>query len=212
MCGRYTISKKAEVLGSFFNAGLSQISVPVHNASPGQHLPVILDIEPTRIVPAQWGIKPPWAKQGSRLLINARAESVSQRPTFKESFTRRRCLVIADGFYEWKATGAIKQPFRITLRNSDPFAFAGIWLISDDKPTYVILTVPANKLVEPIHNRMPVILSSKETKNWLKPGLSLNDTLAFLEPYPEEQMSAYRVSSAVNNSTNQSEDVIKPLV
>ena len=141
MCGRYTISKKAEVLGVFFKAELSQINVPVHNASPGQHLPVILNSEPPRIVPAQWGIKPPWAKQGSRPLINARAESVSQRPTFRESFKKRRCLVIADGFYEWKPTGNIKQPFRITLRNSDPFAFAGIWLINDDKPAYVILTV-----------------------------------------------------------------------
>ena len=211
MCGRYTISKNREVLGSFFKAEFSQTHSPVYNASPGQDLPVILDVEPDRIVGAHWGIKPDWALHESRPLINARAEFVNRRPTFTESFRRRRCLVIADGFYEWQATPGKKQPFRIALRSGDPFAFAGIWQEVDGKPSYVILTTEANQVTQPIHHRMPVLLEPKGTTAWLSHDLASSDLLKLLGPYLDDPMIAYQVSQAVNNSKNQSADLLKPL-
>lgn len=211
MCGRYTVSKTQEILGTFFRVEFSITHLPIYNASPGQHLPVILDIEPRRIVPAHWGIKPDWAPQESRLLINARAESVNQRPTFRESFRKRRCLVIADGFYEWKATRAGKQPFRITLRNDEPFAFAGIWQEVDGEPAYVILTTEANQATRPIHDRMPVILERREEAPWLDHDVSSADALKLLDPYPGGAMTAYQISKAVNNSRNRDSDLIQPL-
>ena len=104
MCGRYTATAAQEVIEDYFGAEFSETHLPVFNASPGQHLLVVLNIAPGKIQRALWGIKHEWKDRPSRLLINARAETVNQRPTFRESFRQRRCLVIADGFYEWKAT------------------------------------------------------------------------------------------------------------
>ena len=162
MCGRYTATAAQEVIEDYFGAEFSETHIPVFNASPGQHLPVVLNIAPSKIQRALWGIKPEWKDRPSRLLINARAETVNQRPTFRESFRQRRCLVIADGFYEWKATKEGKQPYRIMLKTGEPFAFAGIWQEGAGEPAYVILTTEANKVTQPIHDRMPVILERGE--------------------------------------------------
>ena len=165
MCGRYTVSKTQQVLGDYLGVEVSpEVQVPNYNASPGQHLPVVLDIEPGKILPVLWGIQPDWAEQKSRLLINARSETVHQRPTFRDSFQKRRCLVVADGFYEWMVTKEGKQPFRILLKTGEPFAFAGIWQEVDGKPAYVILTTDTNAVTRPIHNRMPVILEQREQR------------------------------------------------
>ena len=121
MCGRYTATAAQEVIEDYFEAEFSETHIPVFNASPGQHLPVVLNITPGKIHRALWGIKAEWKDRPSRLLINASAETVHQRPTFRESFRQRRCLVIADGFYEWKATKEGKQPYRIVLKTGEPW-------------------------------------------------------------------------------------------
>jgi len=208
MCGRYTASAAQAVIEDYFGAEFSETHIPLHNASPGQHLPVILDIEPGNVVPVLWGIKPSWGKQPSRLLINARSETINQRPTFRESFQKRRCLIIADGFYEWQATKEGKQPFRIVLKTGEPFAFAGIWQEVDGGLAYVILTTEANGVMRPIHERMPVILRHPELASWLDSGLPEGAVLELLGPCPDEVLTAYPVSKAVNSSRNQSPDLI----
>jgi putative SOS response-associated peptidase YedK len=212
MCGRYTVSKASEVLREHLGVEVSEeVTVPVYNASPGQHLPAILDVAPQKIQSILWGIHPKWAPQESRLLINARAETVHQRPTFRNAFRKRRCLVIADGFYEWQATERGKQPFRITLKTGELFAFAGIWEEMEGEPAYVILTTPANRVTHPIHSRMPVILERQEYAPWLNDALPLEDVRLLLDPYPEDEMTAYRVSKAVNYSKNEEPTLIEPL-
>jgi putative SOS response-associated peptidase YedK len=212
MCGRYTISKAVGVLDDYLGVEVSDdVELPIFNASPGQRLPVILDLEPGRIIPVLWGIKPRWPAAKSRLLINARAETVNERPTFKTSFQKRRCLVIADGFYEWQKIQGGKQPFRFTLKTGEPFAFAGIWQEIDGEPSYVILTTDANPVTRPIHERMPVILEANEHRPWLDHNVPIEDLLKLLDPYPEDAMMAYRVSKAVNNSRNQDSGLIEPV-
>ena len=199
------------VIEDYFGAEFSETHIPVFNASPGQHLPIVLSSAPGKIQRALWGIKPEWMDRPSRLLINARAETVNQRPTFTESFRQRRCLVIADGFYEWKATKEGKQPYRIVLKTGEPFAFAGIWQEVAGERAYVILTTDANKVTQPIHDRMPVILERGERVLWLDQELPAEAGLKLLSPYPDDAMTAYRVSRAVNDSRNEREDVIEPL-
>ncbi len=199
------------MIEDYFGAEFSETHISAYNASPGQHLPAILDIDPAKIVPVLWGIKPSWGKQPSRLLINARSETVNQRPTFRTSFQRRRCLVVADGFYEWQATKAGKQPYRIALKSGEPFAFAGIWQEVDGAPAYVILTTEANRVIRPIHERMPVILEHRHLASWLDSGLAEGDILALMAPYPDDAVTAYPVSRAVNSSKNQSPDLIAKL-
>lgn len=212
MCGRYTVSKTREILGEYLGLEVSdRVQVPVYNACPGQRLPVVLNTEPKKILPGLWGIHPRWAQQKSRLLINARAETVSQRPTFRNAFHNRRCLVIADGFYEWQATPGGKQPFRILLKTGQPFAFAGIWEEVDGEPAYVIVTTGPNRVTRPIHDRMPVILEREEYGPWLEPNLPAEEVLKLLDPYPEEAMTAYTVSKAVNRSKTEDHSLIEPL-
>ena len=208
MCGRYTATAAQAAIEDYFGAEFSETHIPLYNASPGQYLPVILDIEAGNIAPVLWGIKPSWGKQPSRLLINARSETVNQRPTFRESFQKRRCLIISDGFYEWQATREGKQPFRIVLKTGEPFAFAGIWQEVDGRPAYVILTTEANGVMRPIHERMPVILRRPQLASWIDSGLPERAALKLLGPCPDEVLTAYPVSQAVNSSRNQSPDLI----
>ena len=211
MCGRYTATAAQAVIEDYFGAEFSETHIPAYNASPGQHLPVILDIEPGKILPVLWGIKPSWGKQPSRLLINARSETVHQRPTFRKSFHERRCLVVADGFYEWQATRQGKQPFRIMLKTEELFAFAGIWQEVDGEPAYVILTTEANRVMRPIHERMPVILERGQRVSWIDPDLPEREALEFLAPCSDDSIKVYPVSRAVNSSKNQSPDLIEAL-
>jgi putative SOS response-associated peptidase YedK len=211
MCGRYTASAAQAVIEDYFGAEFSENHIPAYNASPGQHLPAIRDLDVRKIVPMLWGIKPSWGKQPPRLLINARSETVNQRPTFRQSFRERRCLIVADGFYEWQATQQGKQPFRIMLATGEPFAFAGIWQEIAGELAYVILTTEANRVMRPIHERMPVILERKLLLSWLDPDLPEREALEFLGPCPADAITVYPVSRAVNSSKNQSPDLIEPL-
>ena len=180
---------------------------------------VIRDVE-TRIGPLRWGLIPSWAKDpaiGNRL-INARAETVAEKPSFRSAFAKRRCLVVADGFYEWRKTGKGKVPVYITLRSKRPFGFAGLyehWKAPDGKEirTCTIITTDSNELVRPIHDRMPVILPKAVEDRWLDPGEHDRGRLqALLQPYPSEEMDAYDVTTVVNNTRHDAPDCIAPAV
>jgi putative SOS response-associated peptidase YedK len=168
-----------------------------------------------------WGLIPSWAKDpeiGNRM-INARAETLAQKPSFRSAFQRRRCLVLADGFYEWQKSPSSKSkiPMCIKLRDSSPFAFAGLWEIwhspdGSEIRSCTIITTEPNELMKPIHNRMPVILSPQVYQDWLNPGNGKPDRLSsYLVPYPSDQMIAYPVSNTVNNPKNDTPECIRPL-
>lgn len=149
-------------------------------------------------------------------MINARAETVDKKPSFKQSLRSRRCLIPADGFYEWKKEGGRKRPYRITPKNRDLFVFAGLWdaWVSPKGETInscTIITTSANTLIEPIHNRMPVILSEKAEEIWLNEDTDLSTLKDLLNPYPSELMDSYEVSTMVNNFRNDIPEALKPL-
>ena len=164
MCGRYTIFTDAAALEARFHAYVPpSLLAPSYNAAPSQGLPTILSANPYVITVSVWGFRPEWADwRDVTPIINARAETVATKPFFRQAFRTKRCLVLADGFYEWKRTGKGKVPYRIALKTGEPFAFAGIWSLGQDaqrRPwsTFAILTTEANRLVAQLHNRMPVI-------------------------------------------------------
>ncbi len=166
----------------------------------------------------KWGLVPAWAKDrtiGNRL-INARAESVAEKPAFRAAFRRRRCLVVADGFYEWQRSGARKQPYFIRLRDDRPFAIAGLWESWEGPAhsaleTCTLITTGPNELMEPIHNRMPVILARDDYDRWLDPAIQEPDALCpLLRPYPTSAMLALPVSPHVNNPRNDDPKCIAP--
>lgn len=196
----------------------SNLIVPRYNIAPTQDIPDVITSGGNQLVMFRWGLIPHWAREisiGSKM-INARGETLREKPSFRSSLQRRRCLIPADGFYEWKREGSTKQPYRITLKNSELFGFAGLW-DSWTAPSgevinsCTIITTSPNELLEPIHNRMPVILSPAAEEMWLDPSIS--DSLLLenlLKPYPAELMQAYQVSSAVNSPRNDNPECITP--
>ena len=161
-----------------------------------------------------WGLIPPWAKEKShKRLINARAETAHEKPSFRAAFKRRRCLIPANGFYEWQSLGKNqpKQPFYFHLSKHQLFAFAGLWDTWEEIQTCTILTTSANEILQPIHSRMPVILSPDQYKTWLHPATSTADLRSLLQPYPAAPMQAYPVSLEVNAPSHDHPNCIKPL-
>ena len=218
MCGRFTMATQTEALEERFHAQLStERAAPTYNAATSQAQLTILNDHPQAIVRATWGFVPAWAdgRPDVKPLINARAETVATKPFFRDAFKRKRCLVLADGFYEWKRAGKSKVPYRIALQTEEPFAFAGIWSLVHDaqgvvQPTFALLTTEANTLVAQIHTRMPVILREQDEAAWLNPTLSLDAAQALLVPYPAARLMAYEVSSRVNSATSNSPDLLQP--
>jgi putative SOS response-associated peptidase YedK len=219
MCGRFTMATNAEALEERFHARLAtEITMPTYNAAPSQAQLTILNDHPHAIVRAAWGFMPAWAdgRPDVKPLINARAETVATKPFFRDAFKKKRCLVLADGFYEWKRTGKSKVPYRIALKTEEPFAFAGIWSTVHDaqgvvQPTFAILTTEANTLVSQIHTRMPVILPEQDEEDWLNPSLALDVAQALLMPFPADRLMAYEVSSKVNSLAYNTPDVQQPV-
>jgi len=217
MCGRFSISTPTEILRVRFNVPRAKDLKPNYNAAPTQNLPVILNSEPTTINLCRWGLIPFWAKE-ERIgngMINARAETLLQKPSFRTPFKKQRCLVLADGFYEWKRTSDRKIPHRISMRDHEPFAFAGIWEVwktpdGEDVKTFSIITTEPNELMKPLHHRMPVIMKQENEEKWLQ-EIDISEAQKMLEPYPFEDLEAYPISTLVNNPRNNSEDIIKPL-
>lgn len=210
MCGRFTLTiLLAELEKRFFIDEIMASIQPRYNIAPTQNIAVITKSENSRraLTEMRWGLVPSWAddlKIGNRM-INARAETLAEKPSFKRLLSKRRCLIPADGFYEWKKNGKAKTPMRITLKNQEPFAFAGLWDSWNKNPkgetvnTCTIITCEANSFMKPIHDRMPVILKKEAEDQWL--DLSLTNPVELcklLIPFPAIEMTVYTVSSAVN--------------
>ena len=167
----------------------------------------------------RWGLIPSWAKDPSvgNRMINARAETAAEKPSYRVAFRRRRCLVVADGFYEWQRTGGRKQPYFIRMRDDRPFGFAGLWESwegPEEGPveSCTLLTTGPNALVAPIHNRMPVILSDRDYDRWLAPAIQEPETVtSLLCPFPAEPMEAFAVSTHVNSPSRDDARCIEPV-
>lgn len=221
MCGRYTLTdiQKALTQKNVAADAVLEDFDGQYNIAPTQHVPVILNADPTKAVLARWGLIPRWSKDadiGNRM-INARAETVAEKPSFKPLLKNRRCLVLADGFYEWKKAGSTKIPYRLTLKSGEVFSFAGLWDTWTDPGTqeavltFTIITTTANSLVQDIHERMPVMLTAAAEKTWLKADLAPAEALALLKPFPAHLMQAKEVSLRVNSPANNSPDILMPV-
>lgn len=223
MCGRFTLRQTAETIALEFQLSNlpSREMSPQYNIAPSNAIAtLILDQNTQRQLKwMRWGLIPSWAKDEkiSNRLINARAETLSEKPSFRNAFKNRRCLILADGFYEWQKTQKQKQPYYFQLKDGKPFAFAGLWETwqpqdGETITSCTIITTQANELVEAIHDRMPVILSAKAYEQWLDPNADQSDLRPLLKPYEVEAMETYPVSSVVNRPSYNQPDCIKPLV
>jgi len=218
MCGRFTLSQPAEAIASTFQVTTVPELAPRYNIAPTQLVPTILSEGDCRqFQMLRWGLIPSWAKDASMgaKLINARAETVAEKPAFRSAFRRRRCLVVADGFYEWQPQKGKKQPFYFRLQDGQPFAFAGLWETwqapeGEKIDSCTLLTTTANSLLRSVHDRMPVILKPEDYNQWLDPQIQEPEQLEpLLQPYSPEAMVAYPVSTKVNNPTNDSPECIE---
>lgn len=213
MCGRYTILKSADAVAERFDAGpLLPMDLPHYNVAPTNVVPVVTNEMGARILqPMQWGLVPPWARDLAiaSKLINARADTLAEKPAFKAALVRKRCLIPADGFFEWRKEPDGRQPYLFRLRSQEMFAFAGLWeeWPSPDGSSLrscTIITVEPNDLVAGFHTRMPAILPRADEAAWLAPREGRNsavsaDVVQYLRPYPSDSMEAIRVSRYVNS-------------
>jgi len=218
MCGRYTQTTAPENL--IFRFGYEDQGItltPRYNLAPGQDAPVIVNEGSKTLRLMHWGLVPSWAKDPSigNKMINARGETIAEKASFKRLLGKRRCLVLADGFYEWHKLKKGKIPMRIVLKSREPFSFAGLWDIwrkpdGDKLQSFTIITTEASDLLRPIHHRMPVILSKEDEEKWL--DLELKEpaeVTSLLKPYPSNTMEAYVVSTVVNNPRNDRPECIE---
>jgi putative SOS response-associated peptidase YedK len=224
MCDSYKLDASPRLLAARFQVPRDVPELPfeghLFNIAPSQQVPIVRQGKDAReMALGRWGLIPYWAKDAKigYSLINARADTVAEKPAFRSAFKRRRCLIPADGFYEWQATGTkVKQPYFIRMKDQEPFAFAGLWEEwtapeGEAVQSCSIITTDPNELMKPIHNRMPAILSANNYTTWLDPE-ELPDTLkGLLHPYDPVQMEAYPVSTFVNRPINQGPKCIEPL-
>ena len=217
MCGRFSFSPLTKIIEERFNVKVDKTDYkPRYNCAPSQNLAVISNVSQGKLSYFRWGLIPFWAKDKSigNKLINAKAETISEKPSFRNSFKRKRCLVLSDGFYEWKKENE-KIPFRITMNDNSLFTMAGIWDSWKDNEdeivnSFAIITTTPNELLKNIHNRMPVILHKTNENDWL--NNNNRDVLSeLLKPYPFELMQAYQVSKLVNSPANDNPEIIKPV-
>ena len=198
MCGRFALVSDSAAISEKFDVPSNSYDFrPNRNVTPGQYIPAVIHREGRNsLVPFLWGLIPSWAKDPSigHKLINARAETIDKKPSFRSAFSKRRCLIIADGFYEWKKEGAKKIPLYFYLKSKEPFALAGLyetWTSPDKKEieSCTIITTEANKLIAPIHDRMPVIVPKKQELIWISDSMEDRAILlSILKPYPAEEM------------------------
>jgi len=239
MCGRYSLFVPPDELADRFGVDVSQYE-PRYNAAPGQSLPVIADERADALTRMEWGFVPPWADDRRDAgHINARSETLTKRASFRDAFAREgngelragRCLVPADGFYEWVDTGGQKQPYRVTLADEQPFVMAGLWAQWQPQTTqtgldafaggselenapdaelletFAVVTTEPNAVVADLHHRMAVILPDDDARRWLEG--TTDEAATLLEPYPGDRMRAYPVSRAVNDPQNDSPAVVE---
>jgi putative SOS response-associated peptidase YedK len=219
MCGRFILTSPGIVLAAQFELQQEFELPPRYNIAPTQQVSAIrMDTSGRRLEMLKWGLLPFWAKDASisARLINARSETLSEKPAFRAAFKSRRCLIPSNGFYEWTKNKGQKQPYLIKLTEGSLFAFAGLWEHWESKDgvdveSCTIITTHANELVQPLHDRMPVILKNKDYALWLDPIAKREILQPLLIPYPSEEMNSYPVSSNVNKATYDSPDSIEPM-
>jgi putative SOS response-associated peptidase YedK len=215
MCGRFVRHTKPSVYATLFEVD-SVPGGPSYNIAPTQPVAAVrIQDDHRECALLRWGLVPSWSKDG-KPFINARGETVATKPTFRGPFKRRRCLILADGYYEWKATGGkVKQPYYYHLRGDQPFAFAGLWdqWNGPDGPveTCAIITTEANELAKAVHDRMPVILNAEPGAAWLDPRADAADLQNLLRPYAGGDLDAYPVTTRVNSPRNHGPELIQPL-
>lgn len=220
MCGRFTLTADLDFLIERF-----QIDYPIafeyrprYNIAPSQEVTVVIRGEQgNKMGELRWGFVPFWAKDPSigYKMINARSETAGTKASFKQALQKQRCLILADSFYEWKKEKNRKQPYRIMLKNGEPFAFAGLWSIWEKDgsrlATCTILTTSANSRVADLHDRMPVILPKEAEQLWMDPRTDAAVVSGLMAQYPSDAMSLYPVSDAVNSPKNDEASLIEPL-
>jgi putative SOS response-associated peptidase YedK len=223
MCGRYTLRSRGKAKPYGVPESQLPLLSPRYNIAPSQDVPVILERKNGReMALLKWGLVPSWtndAKGGANGngggLINARTETLERKPSFAESFLKRRCLIPADGFYEWKRSGKWKQPFFFQMKDESPFAFAGIW----DKwqggyasiTSCAIITTTPNELLATIHDRMPVILTADAYDAWLRDDADPRELRSLLAPYPAAAMKSFPVSTKVNSALVDEPQLVEPV-
>ena len=220
MCGRYNLVSDARALVDFFSLDNSLEVRSRYNIAPSQDIPAIRQGPSGRTVALlRWGLIPHWAKEakiGYRM-INARAETVAEKPSFRTAFRRRRCLVPATGFYEWRSVAGGKQPYNICMKDGGLFAFAGLWEQwrggeEGVVESCTIIVTDANDLIRPVHDRMPVILDPGDYATWLDPGMQDADRLlSLLEPYPAAELQLFPVSKRVGSPANDDPELVSPI-
>ena len=206
MSSRYSICISAEQLAARYSVEVSPAYRPFYNARPTLLLPIITNTGPQGISFFYWGLTPGWAgnKPISEKVIHVRAEVIPDKPVYRKMLAERRCLIPADGFYEWKKLGKKTAiPYRYTMQNKEPFAMAGLWEEYEDEHgeqfhTFTLVTCEANDLVTLTHDRMPAILAKENERAWLNPASSATELLAMLKPYPANKMTGYTVSPRIN--------------
>jgi putative SOS response-associated peptidase YedK len=214
MCGRFTLHARDRIRLK----GLPDLDLPFeprYNIAPSQEIIAIADFgHGPEARPLVWGLVPSWSSDGKGF-INARAESLEDKPSFSESFQRRRCLIPADGFFEWRSVGRSKQPYYLQLNDESPFAFAGIWdqwrNTESSVPSCAIITTAANELIAQLHDRMPAILQPDSFDIWLDRKADPAVLKKLLAPFPASKMKSHPVSRAVNAPENDSEELIEPV-
>ena len=216
MCGRFAFYSPTEAAAALFGVSGSVDLHPRYNIAPTQYVAAIRngEDEQREIVKLRWGLVPFWAKDPSigNRMINARAETVAEKPSYRNAYKHRRCLVLADGFYEWRRQGDVKTPYYISLASGEPFALAGLWENWTDKEsgeslqTTTLITTDANDFMAPLHHRMPVILEAATATDWLAGSPDLLDDVAAITP----PLQAWPVDRRVNNARNEGDDLVRP--
>ena len=214
MCGRFAFYSPSEAAAALFGVSVSVEVQPRYNIAPTQFIAAIRDGENSEreLVMLRWGLVPFWAKDPSigNKMINARAETVAEKPAYRAAYRHRRCIVLADGFYEWHREGDVKTPHFISLASGEPFALAGLWETWTDKEsgeslqTTTLITTAANDFMTPLHHRMPVILESNTAGEWLAGSTDLLDDVAAITP----ALQAWPVDRRVNNARNEGEELV----
>jgi putative SOS response-associated peptidase YedK len=219
MCGRFTLTLEVPALQQ--ELGIKEVPAdwqPRYNIAPTQPIPVVIDSEARKIEMLRWGLIPYWAKDAAigNKLINARAETISEKPAFRSAFERRRCLVVANGFYEWKKQGKGPAiPYFYYREGGKPFAFAGLWENwvnpeGEKVRSCTIITCESNELVRPVHPRMPVVLTGDDLWKWMD-GESKAELLAVLAPYEKGDLRVHQVATTVNRPDPEGPELIEPV-
>ncbi|KAA3644543.1 MAG: SOS response-associated peptidase [Chloroflexi bacterium] len=219
MCGRYFLFELQAFVDAATKLAPPPVFEPSYNIAPSHHIPIFPNTEDRAGILAKWGLVPFWSKEPKVKYptINARSETAHEKPSYRESLKKRRCLVPASGFYEWMKVDSGKQPYAIQMESREPFAFAGLWEVwhrgqEDELVTCTIMTTQPNPLVSRIHNRMPVVIHPDNYDEWLDPAEKTNDQLKHLfASFPAEEMMAYPVTRDVGSPANNHPGLIEPI-